>query len=351
LWDKSQERLQALERLRENRVKQLASRLAAAALGLGKDLSAQSDPRFASCHAIVIENLTNYRPEDKRTRRENRQLMNWSSAKVKKYLAEACQLHGLHLREVTAAYTSRQDARTGAPGIRCEDVPVCDFLKAGGLWHREIQRARAHLDQGTAPVSAYDRLILDLAARWDKTPESEWKKARPLRLPRRGGEVFVSTRMAPYVDNNGRIRFPFTQADLNAAANIGLRALLDPDWEGRWWYVPCLPAPSCIPLEDRTRGSAAVESGHPLPTAGQDGQKSTSPSKARAGRRRRTEGQERRAVNLWRDPAGDSLLSSPWLGTKEYWDNVTITVISQILRSCCGLNAAPPLDSADDSPF
>jgi hypothetical protein len=28
------------------------------------------------------------------------------------------------------------------------------------------------------------------------------------------------------------------QADLNAAANIGLKALLDPDWPGKWWYVP-----------------------------------------------------------------------------------------------------------------
>ena len=27
------------------------------------------------------------------------------------------------------------------------------------------------------------------------------------------------------------------QADLNAAANIGLKAILDPDWLGSWWFV------------------------------------------------------------------------------------------------------------------
>jgi len=332
--------LDALERLRENRVKQLASRLAAAALGLGRELTARSETRFAACHAIVIENLTNYRPEDKRTRRENRQLMNWSSAKVKKYLAEACQLHGLHLREVPAAYTSRQDARTGAPGIRCEDVPVPEFLKPGGFWHREMLRARAHLDQGAAAVSVYDQMLLDLAARWEKRPEAEWKMTRPLRLPRRGGEVFVSTRMEPYVGSEGRIRFPFAQADLNAAGNIGLRALLDPDWSGRWWYVPCLPAPSHIPLEDRTRGSAAIEPGRTLPTdAGQASQTSAAPTRARSGRRRRAGAQERRAVNLWRDPAPESLIGSTWHATKEYWDNVAITVITQFLRPCNCLTA------------
>ncbi len=50
--------------------------------------------------------------------------MTWSSGKVRKYLEEACQLHGLHLREVMPNYTSRQDSRTGLPGVRCEDVPI-----------------------------------------------------------------------------------------------------------------------------------------------------------------------------------------------------------------------------------
>ena len=78
--------LAKMERLRENRVKQIASRIVEAALGVGSEeplhrkgrkrpIAAIADPRFAPCHAVVIENLENYRPDDKRTRRENRGLM------------------------------------------------------------------------------------------------------------------------------------------------------------------------------------------------------------------------------------------------------------------------------------
>ena len=66
--------LGVIERLREQRVKQLASRIAEAALGIGRiepgknrDPERPSDRVDASCHAIVIKNLTNYRPKETRT--------------------------------------------------------------------------------------------------------------------------------------------------------------------------------------------------------------------------------------------------------------------------------------------
>jgi hypothetical protein len=70
----AQRTLEVLARLRESRVKQTASRIAASALGLGNDLVTYAG---APCHAIVVENLTHYRPDEVRTRRENRQLMSW----------------------------------------------------------------------------------------------------------------------------------------------------------------------------------------------------------------------------------------------------------------------------------
>lgn len=92
--------LDSLENLREQRVKQLASRIAEAALGIGSESPKHweggkrpcrriEDPRFAPCHAIVIEDLTHYRPDETRTRRENSQLMTWSSSKMsnKSYFA------------------------------------------------------------------------------------------------------------------------------------------------------------------------------------------------------------------------------------------------------------------------
>jgi IS605 OrfB family transposase len=334
--------LVTLDRLRDNRVKQLASRITAAALGLDKHLERRTGERFAPCHAVVIENLTNYRPEERRTRRENRQLMHWSSAKVKKYLAEACELTGLHLREVSASYTSRQDARTGAPGIRCEEVPVTEFLKRGGFWQREILRAKARLDQGTGATGAYDCLLCDLFDRWEKTTAAERQAARPLRLPRRGGEIFVSTAMDGYVDSGGRVRFPFAQADLNAAANIGMRALLDPDWTARWWYLPC-DATTFLPTEVSVKGSAAVDLKAPL-RAPQDG--------SRATRRTRRAGGERQIVNLWRHPSTTTLAGGMWQGTTDYWTDVGKHVVTEILRPCAGLHSlSEATASADGDPF
>ncbi|NBV88707.1 MAG: hypothetical protein EBR88_04200, partial [Betaproteobacteria bacterium] len=154
--------LAKMERLRENRVKQIASRIVEAALGVGSEDRLHwekgrrrppkviADPRFAACHAVVIENLENYRPDDKRTRRENRGLMNWAARAVGKYLAEGCELHGIYLRSVSPSYTSRQDSRTGCPGLRCNDVPVQELTNSGGWVGRLVARAEQARRQATA---------------------------------------------------------------------------------------------------------------------------------------------------------------------------------------------------------
>jgi IS605 OrfB family transposase len=240
-WKFGDRMLQAMERMREQRVKQLASRIVEAALGIGSEnkwkhweegkkrpRSRIAEDGYKPCHAVVIENLTNYRPEETRTRRENRQLMTWSASKVKKYLSEGCQLHGLHLREVSAAYTSRQDSRTGLPGIRCADVTVREFLDTH-WWRKAVKQAKKRVKDGENG-STEDRMLVMLDAKWSERwktmSDEEKKRCPPLRLPQSSGDLFVS------VDGHT------LQADLNAAANIGLRALLDPDWEGKWWYIP-----------------------------------------------------------------------------------------------------------------
>ncbi len=311
-----QRTLDALERMRQNRVKQLASRIAEAALGVGIERSRTekgkqlkrpreriADPRFAPCHAVVIENLTHYRPDELQTRRENRQLMTWASAQVKKHLTDQCQLHGLHLREVQPGYTSRQDFRTGAPGIRCVDVPVAEFLgEPNGKPGRHVRQAiknllkdeprrmgtlarlpdtinteetgksahptedwLAKLDLARGKVlanagTAWDRYVLDLFDHLNK-PTAEFADkvtSRFVRLPQKGGDVFVS---ADNPSSNGESKGPpGVQADLNAAGNIGLKALLDPDWHGAWWYIPAgLDANGWrVPNEKSTAGAACL---------------------------------------------------------------------------------------------
>jgi IS605 OrfB family transposase len=344
--------LDAMESMRENRVKQLASRIAEAALGIGKEEKGKDGrqrkrpqqrilaPQFAPCHAVIIENLTRYRPEETRTRRENQQLMSWSSSKVKKYLSEACQLNGLHLREVSAAYTSKQDSRTGAPGMRCKDVPVKDFLESP-FWNMQITAADQKMRDGSKG-DARERYLLALRTHWATMPDVE-KAGRSIRIPYRGGEVFVSAQKTSPASGG-------LQADLNAAANIGLKALLDPDWSGRWWYIPC-DAETYRPIKDKIVGCLAIKPTEPLIQV--KGENAQSPD---AHTPRRTRNTERRIgsqheskdniVNLWRDTSAEPVnneraTGSKWQPYSEYWNKVQFRVVN-VLREKAGL----PRDSS-----
>jgi IS605 OrfB family transposase len=320
--------LDAMENMREQRVKQLASRIVEAALGVGrikipkkgKDPKRPCERVDTPCHAVVIENLTHYRPEETRTRRENRQLMTWSSSKVKKYLSEGCQLHGLHLREVQAGYTSRQDSRTGAPGIRCDDVPVKDFFESP-FWKKETERAEKK--QKENKDDARDKYLLALKERWSKESNSTCS----IRIPRKGGEIFVSA------DKNSPASMGI-QADLNAAANIGLKALLDPDWPGKWWYVPC-DSKEFKPVKDKVSGSTAIDVSTPLKTASTEGASETAAETGKKKRGKRGDSKSKEVVNLWRDV---SLTKGEWKVWKEYENQVQCRVI-KILRKQSKLNA------------
>jgi len=339
--------LDAMENMRENRVKQLASRIAEAALGIGKEERSKdgrqskrpqqriSTPQFAPCHAVVIENLTRYRPEETRTRRENQQLMAWSSSKVKKYLSEACQLNGLHLRDVPAAYTSKQDSRTGAPGMRCKDVPVSDFLESP-FWHKQITAADQKMRDGSKG-DARERYLLALRTHWAAMPDAK-RAGRSVRIPTRGGEVFVSAKKNSPASSG-------LQADLNAAANIGLKALLDPDWPGRWWYVPC-DAETYRPVKDKFVGCLAVKPTEPLiQVKGENGLSPEAHTPRRIRNAERRIGSQRESkdniVNLWRDISArlvnnEPVVESEWQRYSEYWNKVEFRVVN-ILREKAGL--------------
>jgi len=360
--------LDAMERMRGQRVKQLASRIAASALGLGgywkkvqvprRDAAAKfirqpdgsfetkehlvwvekASPKYVPCHAIVIEDLTNYRPDELQTRRENRQLMNWSSSKVKKYLAEACQLHGLHLRQVSAAWTSRQDSRTGMPGVRCEDVPE-EVFRTAPRWRKQVRQAnKKSLPQRTER----DKYLLALEEKW-RSASHKKRHGAAVRIPSRGGDIFVSAA-------DGQTASSGIQADLNAAANIGLKALLDPDWPGRWWYVPCSTSDG-RPAKDRVGGCPIIQMDKTLrracdvastpPAPGGAAKGSSTGGKKGTSKR---SGRQGEIVNLWRDPSMEDILpGSKWHPTKDYWKVVERRVIAR-LRELAGLGKT--LDTA-----
>lgn len=332
--------LDVMERLREQRVKQIASRIVEAALGVGRHMPAtaksrnrkrpwvQTDP---PCHAVVIENLRNYRPDELQTRRENRALMTWSSGKVRKYLEEACQLHGVHLREVSPNYTSRQCSRTGMPGMRCADVPINDFLSSW-YWNKVVKSATKRLDEKHGS-DALDEMIRDLHEKWSRASEADRAKQRTLCIPRAGADLFI-TAPPPSTGTDRRA----IQADLNAAANIGLRALLDPDFPGKWWYIPCDSA-SGMPARDKCAGAACLDMTQPLLNAKEVGGSASNSMKPRKGGGEKT--------NAWRDVSTrDPARGDQWFIHSIYWNGVKRRIVN-ILRAANGLFPSPADPLAD----
>lgn len=345
--------LDVRDAVREQRVKQIASRIVEAALGVGRITIPEKGnqpkrPRTrkdAPCHAVVIESLTHYRPDDLRTRRENRMLMQWSSSKVQKFLKEGCQLYGLHLREVPANYTSRQDSRTALPGERCDDVLVEEFLTAP-WWNKAVNAAQRKIDE-KGSTDAEAQFLVDLRKKCEKMPQTE-RTRKTVRVRRPGGDLFVAAPVR--LESNGHCTYRALQADLNAAANIGVRALLDPDFAGKWWYVPCSEA-DAMPVAEKIKGSACFAS----PTVGfgslrkpeQTHEGHATPKTAK--KRTRKNGAE--IANFWTDPSAEPLRNSIdggfWLSTPAYWAWVRKRAI-QVLREINGLSQA---DVTIDTPW
>lgn len=342
------------DRLRDQRVKQLASRIVEAALGVGRMPhehiaagAARPTARVDSpCHAVVIESLTNYRPDELQTRRENRQLMDWSSAKVQKYLREGCQLHGLHLREVQPNYTSRQCSRTGAAGLRCVQASAAEVLT--GYWKKDVDRARGRVEkakkEGRDGAQA-DLLLID-ASEWAERLPVDARAARRIVLAKRGGDLFVNVR----VSRGRNEHVAAVQADLNAAANIGLRALLDPDWPGRWWFVPCTGG-TFSPASEKTRNAAVFVTVDQLPHEGDSpeavgGAPGGPVNGKRKGKRASSGGAAAKAIeNRWRDVSAASVSDGRWVTTAAYWNFVQAEVCKglrqQFAASSSDLEMAP----------
>lgn len=352
--------LQTMERMREQRVKQIASRIAASALGLGghwKDVERRDhkgkpipgkdgkprmkrvwveepSPKYPACHAVVIEDLRNYRPDELQTRRENKALMVWSAGKVRKYLEEACQLHGLHLRQLQPNYTSQQDSRTGFPGVRCQDVPVDRATgEVSAFWWKKAHSGAAKkVNDGKKEAEAH--LLVELDSHLKKLANDGQPVPPTVRLPRRGGDLFVAAlpqscranghRSCSLCDGKRSL-----QADLNAAANIGLRALLDPDFSGKWWYIPCIEdkaAGTAMPRADKAKGSACFgpDPAKPEQFGSLMAVKAPQNQDGKAGKRKRgssAEGKE--TTNFWCDPGVLDLRAAAnngfWMATPAYW--------------------------------
>jgi IS605 OrfB family transposase len=218
-------------RLREQRVYQTAHLILAEALGMKSknpaevnnkkarrvevDLHGEYERRkdkdgniFPRCSVIVLENLERYKTSQERTRTENSRLMKWAHRAIVEKLEDMCKPFGITIMLVDPAFSSRFDSFTGLPGVRVNSV-----------------------SRGFDKQYPYNKWVNDKTKKGDDTQlardikslvklfESNQQYKDTLLLAVEGGKEFLSVR-----GSNKDIQ----NADINAAVNIGLRAVADP---------------------------------------------------------------------------------------------------------------------------
>lgn len=240
LLDKSNE-------LREQRVNQAAHLILAEALGLElkspdevenkrarrnevdlhgeykQILDAKTGNPLPRCSVIVLEDLTRYRTSQDRTRSENSRLMQWAHRAILKKLTDIVKPFGITLMLVDPAFSSRFHSQTGLPGIRVNSVsrnfekemPYATWLK---------QKGRNGNDSDLAKKISEARNLFEQNKEYNGQ----------LLIAVDGGKEFLPV---DATDAEMQRDYHPMNADENAAINIGLRAVADPN---RWDIFPRL---------------------------------------------------------------------------------------------------------------
>ena len=238
LPDPCPELLDRLDALKEQRVNQTAHLILAQALGVRlrphttsaperekHDIHGEYEriPGREPVDFVVIENLKYYEMSQGRARSENARLMKWCRRHLRDKLIQLCDPYGLRVLEEWPADTSKFCSLTGVAGFRAVELTPEDAVEF--RWKKHLDRLadperlkklnkdeRAESERVKAVFDALEKLNADLLKNRPARP-----KWRTLLVPLRGGPIFVPMRGKPF------------QADINAAINLGLRALAAPD--------------------------------------------------------------------------------------------------------------------------
>lgn len=231
--------LEKMERLREQRVDQTAHAILAAALGVRlrapskdraerakRDIHGEYERFRDPVDFIAIENLSRYLSSQDRARSENTRLMQWCHRQLVQKLRQLCESYGLPVLAAPAAYSSRFSSRDGSAGFRAVEVSAAD--RHEWPWKHDLARLAQH-ESGEKKIDARPREAAEAVRRLfdqldvaeaERPPVAAGEKRAPRTLlaPLAGGPIFIPLGEAPPM-----------QADLNAAANIALRAIAAPN--------------------------------------------------------------------------------------------------------------------------
>nr|WP_326492686.1 type V CRISPR-associated protein Cas12b [Alicyclobacillus dauci] len=187
-----------IDHAKEDRLKKLADRMIMEALGYVYCVNGRGKgewvAKYPPCQFILLEELSEYRFHNDRPPSENNQLMQWSHRGVFEELKNQADMHDVLVGTMYSAFSSRFDARTGAPGVRCRRVP-----------------ARCVRGNGSESLPWW-------LSKFVEDYKLDRSQLRPDDLiPTRDGEFFVS----PFSADEGDLRQ--VHADLNAAQNLQRR--------------------------------------------------------------------------------------------------------------------------------
>lgn len=235
--------LRKLENIREQRVNQTAHLILAQALGLklrrpavspekrqALDMHGEYEIARPPADMIVLEDLSRYLSDQGRAKSENTRLMKWCHRAITQKVKMLAEPFGIPVLETPAAYSSRFCSLTGIAGFRAAEVGWNDRHEF--RWRvllKEAVQARAEQKEPSANAKHAEALFRQL-----ETIAKSRRPHRTLLAPQPGGPMFITTipvpHPAPAVNRKhkgNRTVLPM-QADINAAANLGLRAIAHP---------------------------------------------------------------------------------------------------------------------------
>lgn len=246
-----------LENIREQRVNQTAHLILAQALGLKlrepkksaqsrqtTDTHGEYEVARTPADMIVLEDLARYLSDQGRAKSENSRLMKWCHRAIMHKLKMLAEPFGIPVLETPAAYSSRFCSLTGMAGFRAAEVGWEDRheFRWRGLLNVDLAELQKEVTESAGNKTKLETLERQHAvAKATQEMFGELEKIsrsgrphRTLLAPQPGGPMFVTAielhHPAPAVNRKqkGNISVLPMQADLNAAANLALRAVSHP---------------------------------------------------------------------------------------------------------------------------